>query len=504
MNKKLFYIFIGIYVLFGATYHQPYVPATWLDEGFVLQGATNLVDYGEYAMMSSEGFRILDQPLIANGPGVVLPITLIFKLFGVGLLQARLVVVAFLLVFVMLYYLSVRKLFGETAAVLALLLLLAVPREGIFYYGRLALGNVPALAYFLAGFLLLLHSYDDNGFRSAIGAGLFFGLAMVTKGQFGLILPALMALIVFDWVFFKRLNLKKSALTFGVAVAMMGLWFLIQFYMVGFENIDQHLASIRSSSEVTVSAFRIERIPTNLWYLVRSGYVLFVLPGLVYATVQLFKRRDRRQLFLVIFILGWTAWNVIATVGWPRYLFTPYVLGLVLTGKFLADLVASIQSEGIGKGSALAWGRNLLVAGIAIGAVYAFGVQVVELFSTPDDSAQVFSSYLEEHIEEGALVESWEWQLDILADVNYHHPPNDLVDKQTAYIHYGDEFVTNYNPFYYQPEYLIIGPFSKGMTLYSQYIEAGCCQLVFQSGDYDLYKVNNDFIRSDAWQIKNP
>jgi 4-amino-4-deoxy-L-arabinose transferase-like glycosyltransferase len=446
----------------------------------------------------------LDQPLIANGPGVVLPIALVFKLFGVGLLQARLVVVGFLLVFVLLYYLSVRKLFGETAAILALLLLLAVPRQGIFYYGRLVLGNVPALAYYLAGFLLFLRSCDDKGYGSAVGAGLFFGLAMVTKGQFGLVLPALMALIVIDWEFFKRLDIKKAVLTFGIAVAMMGLWFLIQFYMVGFENIDQHMASIRSSSEVTVSAFRFERIPKNLWYLVRSGYVLFVLPGLVYAVVQLFKRRDRRQLFLVIFILTWTAWNVIASVGWPRYLFTPYVLGVMLTGKFLTDMVASIRSEGIGKGSALAWGRNLLVAAIVIGTLYAFGVQLVTLFSEPDKSAQEFAGYLEAHIEDGAVVESWEWQLDILADVNYHHPPNDLVDKQTAYIHYGDEFVTNYNPFYYQPEYLIIGPFSKGMTLYSQYIQAGCCELVYQSGDYDLYKVNNDFMRSDAWQIKNP
>ena len=47
-----------ILIVVLAVYHQPYYPATWLDEGFVLQGAINLVRYAQYAMRSVEGFRI--------------------------------------------------------------------------------------------------------------------------------------------------------------------------------------------------------------------------------------------------------------------------------------------------------------------------------------------------------------------------------------------------------------------------------------------------------------
>lgn len=65
-------------------YNQPYYPVTWFDEGLALQGALNLVNHGQYAMRSVEGFRTLDQPLIANGPGLIVPMAVLFKVFGVG------------------------------------------------------------------------------------------------------------------------------------------------------------------------------------------------------------------------------------------------------------------------------------------------------------------------------------------------------------------------------------------------------------------------------------
>jgi len=237
---------------------------------------------------------------------------------------------------------------------------------------------------------------------------------------------------------------------------------------------------------------------------VRSGYILFVLPGVVYSIRQLVYRRDHKQMFLVVFILIWTTWNVIASVGWPRYLFSPYILGLILTGKFLRDAFESFRGNEIKNRSVFYWGQRLIGVGIVVGALYVFSLQVVQLFSSPDDSAQIFARYLDGHIKAGTVVESWEWQLDVLGDVNYHHPPNNLVDLQTGYIYYGDAFVTDYNPFQYQPKYLVIGPFANGTTIYSEYLMGGCCQLVYQSGPYNLYKVTKDFIRSEAWRIQNP
>ena len=96
-------------LLFLGLYNQPSNPIPWLDEGFAAQGAMNLLRYGEYAMRSSEGFRVLDQPLVANGPGFVLPVATVFSLLGVGLFGPRLGCALF-------YSCSVRILHGWAKA----------------------------------------------------------------------------------------------------------------------------------------------------------------------------------------------------------------------------------------------------------------------------------------------------------------------------------------------------------------------------------------------------
>ena len=62
-----------IALVFLATWNQPAYPATWQDEGFTLQGAMNLARYGQYAMKSSEGFRVLASPSSRTGRGLFSP-----------------------------------------------------------------------------------------------------------------------------------------------------------------------------------------------------------------------------------------------------------------------------------------------------------------------------------------------------------------------------------------------------------------------------------------------
>lgn len=116
-----------------ASFKQPYWPATWIDEGFVMAGAKALVVDGQYAMRSAEEWRTLDQPLIANGPGVVLPVALSMRLFGVGLWQARVPAALFMVAFGLLVYLVACKLSGPAGGLAALAIALAMPHEGFLY-----------------------------------------------------------------------------------------------------------------------------------------------------------------------------------------------------------------------------------------------------------------------------------------------------------------------------------------------------------------------------------
>lgn len=337
----------GILIVWLVLYHQPYYPATWIDEGFVMQGAINLVRHGQYAMRSLEEFRVLDQPLIANGPGIVLPIAGSFLLFGIGLMQARIVVFIYFVVATLAFFLLARRLFGLVAACISLFLLFAVPQEGFLFYGRQALGNVPALGYFLVGYLLWLTGLERARWLYVVGAGVLFGLAIITKGQHNLLIPAFFAVALLDWLYFKAIGIKNIFLVLATVMICVGLWYGIQLLLVGWDNFDQHLEAIRSSSQVTVAAFRPSRILGNLGYLVRSGLVFVVGPGLLWAlwTCRYSTLAYRRQGLLIVLVFLWLFWYAFISVGWPRYSFDPYVIGLLFVGKFIVDspIVRSIQ-----------------------------------------------------------------------------------------------------------------------------------------------------------------
>src|SRR5512145_1124704 len=90
-NQKLLWWALGtLLIFFFVFFNLTRFPAPWFDEGSHLHVPKTLVQYGVYADISSEGFRYYG-PTIGVGPTVMLPIAGMFKLFGIGLLQARIV-----------------------------------------------------------------------------------------------------------------------------------------------------------------------------------------------------------------------------------------------------------------------------------------------------------------------------------------------------------------------------------------------------------------------------
>lgn len=492
----------GIGVLaFLALYNQPYYPSTWFDEGLVLQGAMNLVMYGKYAMLSVEGFRVLDQPLIANGPGIVLPLSAAFLMFGVGLLQARLFAAVFFVVAAWLFFRLTSRLYGATAAVISLLVLFAVPVEGFIIYGRQALGNVPGLAYFFAGCLFFVKLCERKSLRYAFVSGLLFGLALVTKGQYWLLIPVWGLVVLADMFYYKQMGLRNGIALVGTIILCLLLWQLAQFVLVGADNYPAHLEAIRSSSKVTVFAFQPMRFGISLWYLIRSGFPIFIFPALVIGAWES-RTQDWTgiiRFFLVVFVVVWIAWYLIASVGWQRYAFEAYAVGSVLSGYAILRVKDSFS---LLKDKFPAFARFNFLWRTAIGmflviaflfSAYGLGIQMWNLTTYHDTTAFQLAEYMEANIPSEAVIESWEWEIDALApSLTYHHPTNDWVDRKTAEIHFGDVITEQYDLFEYQPAYLIDGPFSKLTDMYSNAISEGCCAEVFTAGSYTLYRVISD------------
>src|SRR5262249_10621757 len=89
LNTYLPYLLIVIVITAGIVIHLGEFPLTWFDEGYTSHVAQLLITkgiYGTYTVTNTYPF----DPFVSSGPGVVLPIALMFKLFGTSVFQARL------------------------------------------------------------------------------------------------------------------------------------------------------------------------------------------------------------------------------------------------------------------------------------------------------------------------------------------------------------------------------------------------------------------------------
>ena len=135
------------------------------------------------------------------------------------------------------------------------------------------------------------------------------------------------------------------------------------------------------------------------------------------------------------------------------------------------------------------WAAAALVALLAA-YVAAHGVnRVRDLTSAPDTAAQDFAETLDRLVGPADVVESWEWQLDVLTDRRVHHPPNVLVDRHTGRIFFGAPVEHTTTGACGPPVFLVDGPFSKFTGVYGPDLANGCCALVASHGPYDLYRV---------------
>ena len=116
--------------------------------------AKSLAQDGVYATKTSDGYETYGG-VQSVGPTVVLPIALAYRLMGeYGLVQARWVMALYAFATLVLLYLTGQILFNRRVAIIAVILVLGSQAVGYFKYGRGIFGEVPALGYLLAGWLI--------------------------------------------------------------------------------------------------------------------------------------------------------------------------------------------------------------------------------------------------------------------------------------------------------------------------------------------------------------
>jgi len=333
MLKEKPWILVAIFlaVFFISTYKLTESPRTWYDDGLFMQVARNVVHFNTFGVQSAPGE--IDRSIasyVTTGPSVTYPIAIIYKFFGVGLLQARLLMVVFLLMLVAASFWLIYEVFGYKEAVISTLLLVSF--APLYGNGKIVLGEIPGLL-FLVLFLLALNKLEDSGYKNhfwSVWAGLGMGLAIVAKPIFILLLPA-----VVIWVLWKRKTIRLdagSALRFFIFfLAPVFLFYLTYF---GKENSVFGVLSFYGNNYSAGLKDILVSVINNIRKLFNESTPIYFSATMI-VWIWFYWFRSRRNIIIksaesvaILFsILIGLAY--LKTPGWYRYFFPGHILALM-------------------------------------------------------------------------------------------------------------------------------------------------------------------------------
>ncbi len=486
--------FVAIAAL--ALYHLDTFPRTWFDEGMNLVAARSVVLLGRYGLPSSDGFRPFDTG-VTTGPTMLLPVAAAFKIAGIGLTQARVVAVGFILIASAGFFSVARKIYGPRVALIALWIWMAATQIGPIAQGRQVLGEITALGFLYWGASVLIGAWNSGRTASFFAAGLLFGLAILTKAQFVMLLPVLVAVWFLVQRESKGTSFRQMVVNLVGAALPSALWYGYQYLVLGPGGFAAQLQEMSGVASASSYVFPFEKTLSALGFIASAGSGYLVVPALLYgwALLPRLERRQRRAaLFPLAFASFWLGWYLVLSIGWPRYAIPVVLTSSIYIAKFVSDVVerfvphlkSRLTLKGIATGEPLEAAVLLMFALIFGSGILTNAASVVR---ARDYSPQDFSRLVNDTVPADAVVESFEWEIDFLSDRRFHHPPSRLMNNGNAVAFL--DASTDTLQWYRVPSsstYLVDGPYSKVSRIYEATLAEKSFVRVASVGEYDLYE----------------
>lgn len=478
-------------VLALAVFRLSSYPAPWFDEGWYLQVPRNLAVFGEYATLSTEGFRH-DDTVLSVSPTLYAPIALVFKWVGIGLMPARLVIVAYLLVALGAIYALGRQMYGRAVAAGAVYLLLfqaeSDPFTSTLLLGRQVMGEVPALTFVLLGCVAWRQAVVRHRVGLSALAGVLFGLAMVTKLQYALLLPTALGVVMLLAWRTRQISEATAAIVAALAsVITLGGWWLCLWGVLGTTHAQEVLANVAAASVPQVRVVSMLAVGHAVKFLLTSTFLFTGIPALVYTLLRLFedRRRDPGETLLLSIIGVCLGWFVLRSIGWPRYAYPFLALTTVLTARMFVDL------GGLSTRKALFTARGTTAFLLLLALPMAQLPRVAApLLATPDHSVRDLNHWIDTTLPAGTRIETWEFEVAFMDTArSYHFPPVRFVDKMIARVNLGITDALPYDFVQFEPQYLVVGRFAKWTALYPVDFLEHRSRKVATFGEYDVYEV---------------
>lgn len=306
------------------------------DEGFYTLDARNVALFGVWAPGNFHD-RLLSPILSVLQQGV-------FHIFGVGVVQARLISVVFGLATIAVFWQAMRTAYNEqTALAGAMLLGLAPP---VVFFNRMALQETPTVFWLVAAFWMWIAATKnhDHSARWNSGAGVVLAAAIIFKALAALAIPAFAMAI---W----RREQRRVWLIVGFVIA-------IGFY--GVLWYAPHHTEIARMAEYYRAHQFASHSPLALWENIRRAavdpargiapYLLIMtpVPCLLALRFAMPGKRETADIFLTIWFVAGLAFCAVSSYAPDRYLilFIPALAGLGARG--LSRLRSQVRFAAIG------------------------------------------------------------------------------------------------------------------------------------------------------------
>jgi 4-amino-4-deoxy-L-arabinose transferase-like glycosyltransferase len=472
-----------------ATFNLGAYPAIWFDEGAHVQVAMNLAHGASYAQISADG--TLDYaPSIGVGPTVMLPVAALLRISGDSLAAARLVTVAYLLVATLLLYVIASFLFGRVSASVTIGLLLALPALDWIATGRQVLGEVPAFAFLLAGGIIATR---NSCFKGATLAGFLFGLTLVTKGQYLLVLPvAIVVLGLVDRLDRRQRSLAWFSVVVGVAVFTWAAWMASLVLLIDGGQVVENVRLLRASSSGALIVFDLDRMTAGMRLILSPATFGLVVPSLVAGVIAMRRAEGKRRFglhALIIFQGLWFCWFVFASIAWQRYAFPALALNTVLGGWLIVSCLRAVPAalSRVGVRSNARSVQRVLVASVVIAGALILVVQFRPLFTERDDTAQSFARVVDSTVPAEAVVDGWEPEIGFLSTARIQYPALGSLDRVVRARWLGGPPIAE-ETVIADGEYLMVGPFGRWVGVYEARLASSRYELVERVGAYELWK----------------
>lgn len=344
--KKYYIEILLVLIILGvAAYSLFYLttkPRLWTDEAFGIEVAKNFLLYGRLDLMMAPqvftGSPFLAQ---ANGYPMTMALAGFFKIFGFGLIQARMFTLFLMIACLLVVFWFTKKLFNKKYAVLAVLLVVSLP--AFYASGRCVTGEITGFIFLIIGLGLFFRYFlSENGKNlikiKDILAGLFFGLAIFSKPSvYTMVLPAVIVALLFE----RRQFLKRTlAMFLGIAVPALG-WIMLnvpnfltkESWIRIAEYYKNPYAPLLVSDNMRENLINLSHNFTLFHFFVLLAVVLFIL----------FEKSDflKQQKGLAAFFISYEILAFIyffRSPGWLRYLVAAQLLIFV----FLSPAINAI------------------------------------------------------------------------------------------------------------------------------------------------------------------